>query len=197
MTRSIRSPEVVPFLEGLIVMRTVRRQAQPRHAKPFEGRTVVVTGASAGLGRATARAFGANGAQVALLARGRVGLEAARHPRRREYRVGAATAAAVLAHRAAPGLLDRYLARTGHDAQQTDVASAAAPHNLWSPLDGAGGRDHRAHGTFDDEAAAHSPYTALARHPAAVGAAVGTSAFVARVLLGRPGAARRPRAEGR
>ncbi|MGA5193171.1 SDR family oxidoreductase [Streptomyces exfoliatus] len=124
-------------------------------------------------------------------------LHAARHPRRREYRVGAATAAAVLAHRAAPGLLDRYLARTGYDAQQTHVASAAAPHNLWFPLDGAGGRDHGAHGSFDDEAAAHSPYTALARHPAAVGAAAGTSAFVARALLGRPGAARRPRAEGR
>ncbi|WP_411109065.1 hypothetical protein [Streptomyces sp. c-19] len=119
-------------------------------------------------------------------------LRAARHPRRREYRVGAATAAAALAHRAAPGLL----ART-YDARQTDVASATAPHNLWPPLDGAGGRDHGAHGPFDDEAAAHSAYTALDRHPAAVRAAVGTAAFVARVLLGRPGAARRPRAEGR
>ena len=40
-------------------------------------RTVVVTGASAGVGRATARAFGACGDRVALLARGEAGLEAA------------------------------------------------------------------------------------------------------------------------
>ena len=39
---------------------------------------VVVTGASAGVGRATARAFGARGASVGLIARGRDGLEGAR-----------------------------------------------------------------------------------------------------------------------
>jgi NAD(P)-dependent dehydrogenase (short-subunit alcohol dehydrogenase family) len=39
---------------------------------------VVITGASAGVGRATARAFGRRGARVALIARGRDGLEAAR-----------------------------------------------------------------------------------------------------------------------
>ena len=42
-------------------------------------RVVVVTGASGGIGRATARAFGARGDRVALLARGAQGLEAARH----------------------------------------------------------------------------------------------------------------------
>jgi NAD(P)-dependent dehydrogenase (short-subunit alcohol dehydrogenase family) len=41
-------------------------------------RVVVVTGASAGVGRATARAFAARGAKVGLIARGRDGLEAAR-----------------------------------------------------------------------------------------------------------------------
>jgi NAD(P)-dependent dehydrogenase (short-subunit alcohol dehydrogenase family) len=38
---------------------------------------VVITGASGGVGRATARRFGQDGAKVALLARGRKGLEAA------------------------------------------------------------------------------------------------------------------------
>src|SRR5437868_5319647 len=40
--------------------------------------TVAITGASAGVGRATARKFATSGAQVALLARGHDGLEAAR-----------------------------------------------------------------------------------------------------------------------
>jgi len=39
---------------------------------------VVITGASAGVGRATARKFARSGAQIALLARGRDGLEATR-----------------------------------------------------------------------------------------------------------------------
>jgi short-subunit dehydrogenase len=38
--------------------------------------TIVITGASAGIGRATARAFGARGDRVALIARGEAGLEA-------------------------------------------------------------------------------------------------------------------------
>ncbi len=42
------------------------------------GQIVVVTGASAGVGRATAVAYGARGDTVALLARGRAGPEAAR-----------------------------------------------------------------------------------------------------------------------
>lgn len=41
-------------------------------------KVVVVTGASAGVGRATARAFAERGADVALLARGQAGLAGAR-----------------------------------------------------------------------------------------------------------------------
>ena len=42
-------------------------------------RVVVVTGASAGVGRATALAFANQGAHLGLLARGRAGLESAAH----------------------------------------------------------------------------------------------------------------------
>jgi NAD(P)-dependent dehydrogenase (short-subunit alcohol dehydrogenase family) len=44
----------------------------------FERKVVVVTGASAGVGRAVVRAFAARGAHVGLIARGMDGLEAAR-----------------------------------------------------------------------------------------------------------------------
>lgn len=43
-----------------------------------KARVVVITGASAGIGRATARAFAREGAKIGLIARGRDGLEAAR-----------------------------------------------------------------------------------------------------------------------
>ena len=44
-----------------------------------DSRVVVITGASAGVGRATARAFGARGASVGLIARNRQALEAAKN----------------------------------------------------------------------------------------------------------------------
>src|SRR5262245_12910473 len=46
-------------------------------SRPAAARVAVVTGASAGIGRATVREFARRGADVALLARGRDGLEAA------------------------------------------------------------------------------------------------------------------------
>ncbi|HEV8688513.1 MAG TPA: SDR family oxidoreductase [Gaiellaceae bacterium] len=73
---------------------------------------------------------------------------AAEHPRR-ELWVARSTVMALLANRLAPGLLDRYLARSGYDAQQTAEAVAPdRPDNLADALPG----DRGAHGLFDAEA---------------------------------------------
>src|SRR5690348_7810825 len=50
----------------------------PRRRGRFADQVVVITGASAGVGRSTARAFAREGAKVALIARGQSGLDAAR-----------------------------------------------------------------------------------------------------------------------
>ncbi len=79
---------------------------------------------------------------------------AAEHDRR-ELWVGAPTVEAIVGNRIAPGLLDRYLARTGFDAQQTD--GAVDPHrrdNLRQPVDDE--QDHGAHGSFDRRASSRS-----------------------------------------
>ena len=81
---------------------------------------------------------------------------AADHPQRREYWVGETTAATLLANAVAPGLLDRYLGRTGFDAQQTgEPRDPDQPANLWEPAGRRGGRDFGAHGGFDDRS--HAP----------------------------------------
>ncbi len=82
-------------------------------------------------------------------------LWAAEHDRR-EWWVGASTAATLVANAVVPGLLDRYLARTGFDSQQTSqTASPDRPVNLWEPADHAD--DYGAHGVFDDRSHDESP----------------------------------------
>ncbi|MBW8792180.1 MAG: SDR family oxidoreductase, partial [Streptomyces sp.] len=49
---------------------------------------------------------------------------AAEHPQRREYWCGETTALTLIANAVAPGLLDRYLARSGFSSQQTDQPNA-------------------------------------------------------------------------
>jgi NAD(P)-dependent dehydrogenase (short-subunit alcohol dehydrogenase family) len=80
-------------------------------------------------------------------------VHAAAHPGRRQYLAGASTRATILANRVVPALLDRYLARTGYDSQQTgERVPHWKPGNLWHPLDAAPGTDHGAQGEFDDKA---------------------------------------------
>jgi NAD(P)-dependent dehydrogenase (short-subunit alcohol dehydrogenase family) len=75
-------------------------------------------------------------------------VHAADHPERREYWVGATTAATIVANAVAPGLLDRYLGKTGFDSQQTEEPEDPdRPANLWDPVPG----DQGAHGRFDGQ----------------------------------------------
>jgi NAD(P)-dependent dehydrogenase (short-subunit alcohol dehydrogenase family) len=96
-------------------------------------------------------------------------LHAADHPRRREYWVGTSTAATLVANAVAPGLLDRYLARTGYRSQQTDQPRRAPePANLWEPADDV--TDYGAHGHFDDRAKDADPQLWASRHHGLLGA---------------------------
>jgi NAD(P)-dependent dehydrogenase (short-subunit alcohol dehydrogenase family) len=86
---------------------------------------------------------------------------AARSPARREWWVGASTAFTLLGNALAPGLADRYLARTGFDSQQTDQpVEPGRPDNLFAPLPG----ERSSHGDFDEEAKPRSAQWALTRH---------------------------------
>jgi NAD(P)-dependent dehydrogenase (short-subunit alcohol dehydrogenase family) len=101
---------------------------------------------------------------------------AADHPERREYWVGGSTVATLLANRVMPGLLDRYLARTGFASQQTDrPRDPDQPANLWEPADGGNGRDFGAHGSFDERAHPRSYQLWAAQHRGVLAMAAGAA----------------------
>ncbi|PSK64083.1 hypothetical protein B0E53_03988 [Micromonospora sp. MH33] len=77
----------------------------------------------------------------------------------------------------APGLLDRYLARTGYNSQQTGRPTGHdRPNNLWHPLDGPGGHDYGARGEFTGRSHSHSPQAWLSRHRLLAAAGLGATA---------------------
>ncbi|MEO5833197.1 MAG: SDR family oxidoreductase [Nakamurella sp.] len=113
-------------------------------------------------------------------------LYAADHPRRREYWVGASTMGTLMANAVAPGLLDRYLARTGYSSQQTPQdRSPDQAVNLWEPADGADGKDYGAHGEFDDKAVGRSEQLWLSHHHGLIGVAAAAVAAVGIALARR------------
>lgn len=78
----------------------------------------------------------------------------AAHHKRREVWVGGSSVSAILGTKIAPGVLDRYLGKTGYDSQQTgEPLPPGRPDNLFEPVAG----DHGAHGRFDAQAHASSP----------------------------------------
>jgi NAD(P)-dependent dehydrogenase (short-subunit alcohol dehydrogenase family) len=110
---------------------------------------------------------------------------AAGHPRRKQYFVGASTTATILANRVAPALLDRYLARTGYDSQQTGEPEPRRPDNLWEPVDEPRGDDHGAHGEFDDRSHRRSAQLLVSHHPAAATATAVVTAAAGMALVSR------------
>ncbi|WP_432828938.1 SDR family oxidoreductase [Dactylosporangium sp. CA-092794] len=99
---------------------------------------------------------------------------AADHPKRREYWVGASTVGTLIADKFAPGLLDRYLARTGYDSQQTSQPrNPRQPRNLWEPADE--NTDFGAHGDFDDRSTSRAPQLWASHHHGLLAAAAGAA----------------------
>lgn len=86
-------------------------------SQPFAGKVVVVTGASAGVGRATALAFAAQGARVALLSRNRARLDMACD----EIRGAGGTALAVVADVADAAQVEAAAVRIERELGPIDV----------------------------------------------------------------------------
>ena len=115
-------------------------------------------------------------------------LYAAAHPHRREYWVGGSTMGTLVANAVAPGLLDRYLARTGFKSQQRpQPRDPEQPVNLWKPADEE--RDFGTHGAFDARSAERSVQVWASHHHgtilAASGAAVAGLVASFPMLLGK------------
>ncbi|MEP6951336.1 MAG: SDR family oxidoreductase [Ginsengibacter sp.] len=80
-------------------------------------------------------------------------LYAARHNEREIY-YGYSTYKIILGNKVLPGYLDKYLAKTGYDGQQTDEPKGKDhQNNLWAPVPG----DHGARGPFDAKAMHYNP----------------------------------------
>jgi short-subunit dehydrogenase len=104
----------------------------------------------------------------------------AAHHNRREVFVGMPTVAAIEGNKIAPGLLDRYLGKTGYDSQQTnEPEDPNRPNNLWEPVPG----DHGAHGRFGDRSHPRSYELWAARYRNWIAAGLCTAAGVVYLAL--------------
>jgi len=102
---------------------------------------------------------------------------AADRPRREVY-VGAPTPLVIWGGRLVPGLVDRYLAATNYEGQQTDEPiDPQRKDNLWSPVPG----DSGSHGIFDDLAKKTSLQAWSVTHRPLVGLGASVAALAALV----------------
>ena len=82
---------------------------------------------------------------------------------RREIFVAMPTFQAIIGNRFFPGILDRMMANTAFNGQQTEEPEDPnRKNNLWDPVPG----NHRAQGPFGDIARSSSPVLWLSLHPA-------------------------------
>ena len=103
---------------------------------------------------------------------------------RREYWVGGSTVKAIVGQKFIPGLLDKYLGKTGYKAQQRETPdSPDRPNNVYQPVSTSLG----AHGPFDRESRPFSLEAEVATHRGwfifgcgILGAAVFARRFVSR-----------------
>jgi NAD(P)-dependent dehydrogenase (short-subunit alcohol dehydrogenase family) len=108
-------------------------------------------------------------------------VRAAEHPRR-EYWIGGSTVAAIVGQRLVPGLLDRYVARTGISSQQSsEPDDHQRRDNLFKPIPG----DLGVRGGFGDRAHARSLQAWLSDHRRALfgvgaAAAIGVASLSSR-----------------
>jgi NAD(P)-dependent dehydrogenase (short-subunit alcohol dehydrogenase family) len=114
---------------------------------------------------------------------GRAVAWAAEHPRR-EVWVGAPTIKTIVGNLVAPGLVDRYLARKGYEAQQAEWRrDPSRVDNLFQPPPG----DPGAHGAFDGQSRSRSPQLWLNTHRGALalGGAAAAAAAAATAIARR------------
>jgi NADP-dependent 3-hydroxy acid dehydrogenase YdfG len=105
----------------------------------------------------------------------------AHHPRR-EFTIGMSAARAIIADKFIPGLLDRYLAYMGYDAQQSrEPVDPDRPNNLNDPLPG----DYGARGQFDDRAVDYSMQAWANRHRGWLALGLGLAALSSLYLKAR------------
>ena len=97
-------------------------------------------------------------------------VSAATHPRRNTW-VGIATAYTVLGNRVAPWFLDRYLARTGIDGQQTGDDAPRWGSNLDEPQDA--DVDRGARGPFSEKSGTFDPVSLVSRTTASLKSRIG------------------------
>jgi NAD(P)-dependent dehydrogenase (short-subunit alcohol dehydrogenase family) len=120
-------------------------------------RVAVVTGGTAGVGRAVVRELASHGWDVAVLARGEAGLDGAVHDVEADW----------------------YLARTGVKGQLSKTGGPRYGSNVETPKDDEA--DRGAHGMFDAKATSHDPWSWISMHRA--GIAWATAAAGAGLLL--------------
>ena len=96
----------------------------------MQNEVVVITGASAGLGRATAREFGRHGAKVALFARGVEGLEAAK----REIEAAGGSAMVIALDVADASAIEKAAAAVEQEFGPIDIWVNNAMASVFSPV---------------------------------------------------------------